>query len=85
MSTIATLICPKCRGEMHSYERNGVLIDQCEGCRGIFLDRGELERLWIAESAQRDEGDRDRGDERRWEALARRPSRQASAPAGLIP
>ena len=39
------LICPKCQGEMRTYERNGVLIDQCDDCRGIFLDRGEIERL----------------------------------------
>jgi Zn-finger nucleic acid-binding protein len=36
---------------MRSYERNGVTIDQCTGCRGVFLDRGELERLVDAESA----------------------------------
>jgi Zn-finger nucleic acid-binding protein len=30
---------------MSSYERAGVVIDQCTECRGIFLDRGELERL----------------------------------------
>ena len=35
---------------MRSYERNRVLIDQCVGCRGVFLDRGELERLMAAES-----------------------------------
>ena len=44
------LTCPKCRGQMHQYERNGVVIDQCGDCRGIFLDRGELERLAEAES-----------------------------------
>jgi len=43
--------CPKCESEMRSYERNGVTIDQCSGCRGIFLDRGELERLIDAESS----------------------------------
>jgi hypothetical protein len=35
---------------MHQYERNGVVVDQCGDCRGIFLDRGELERLAEAES-----------------------------------
>ena len=49
MDDTKTLICPKCRGEMLSYERNGVLVDQCEDCRGIFLDRGELELLLDAE------------------------------------
>jgi Zn-finger nucleic acid-binding protein len=46
---MATLTCPKCRGEMHSYERNGVTVEQCSDCRGLFLDRGELERLATAE------------------------------------
>ena len=36
---------------MRSYERNGVTVDQCTECRGIFLDRGELERLTEAENA----------------------------------
>lgn len=37
--------CPKCRGNMRTYERNGVHIEQCDNCRGIFLDYGELETL----------------------------------------
>lgn len=45
------LICPKCRGVMRQYERSSVVIDQCTECRGIFLDRGELERLTDAENA----------------------------------
>ncbi len=36
---------------MTSYERNGITIDQCTECRGVFLDRGELERLIDAEAA----------------------------------
>ena len=43
------LICPKCQGLMRTYERSGVTVDQCGDCRGIFLDRGELERLVDAE------------------------------------
>jgi hypothetical protein len=34
---------------MRTYERSGVTVDQCGECRGIFLDRGELERLVDAE------------------------------------
>jgi uncharacterized protein len=45
------LTCPKCHSSMRSYERNGVTVDQCTGCRGVFLDRGELERLVDQESA----------------------------------
>src|SRR3954471_10989201 len=45
------LTCPKCHGMMRTYERNGVHVDQCADCRGIFLDRGELDRLIDAENA----------------------------------
>ena len=48
---MADLICPKCGSDMRSYERNGITIDQCTNCRGVFLDRGELERLVDAEGA----------------------------------
>ncbi|MFF1450846.1 zf-TFIIB domain-containing protein [Streptomyces sp. NPDC058274] len=42
--------CPKCHAPMHTYNRNGVQIEQCSGCRGIFLDYGELESLTRVES-----------------------------------
>ncbi|MFD1364909.1 TFIIB-type zinc ribbon-containing protein [Actinoplanes sichuanensis] len=45
------MTCPKCHGEMRVYERSGVTIDQCSECRGIFLDRGELEKLFAAEAS----------------------------------
>ncbi|MEV3905347.1 zf-TFIIB domain-containing protein [Mycobacterium sp. NPDC050551] len=39
------LLCPKCAGVMKTYERNGIHLEQCDTCRGIFLDFGELESL----------------------------------------
>ncbi|MEU8544174.1 zf-TFIIB domain-containing protein [Streptomyces sp. NPDC048717] len=42
--------CPKCHAPMHTYNRSGVQIEQCSGCRGIFLDYGELEALTRLES-----------------------------------
>ncbi|MFE9249404.1 zf-TFIIB domain-containing protein [Streptomyces sp. NPDC007088] len=42
--------CPKCGAPMHTYNRSGVQIEQCSGCRGIFLDYGELESLTRLES-----------------------------------
>jgi len=45
------LICPKCESPWRSYERNGITVDQCTGCGGVFLDRGELETLIAAEEA----------------------------------
>jgi Zn-finger nucleic acid-binding protein len=49
MTSTMTLRCPKCAGEMATYERSGIVVDQCRECRGIFLDRGELEKLVDAE------------------------------------
>ncbi|SDT24190.1 TFIIB-type zinc ribbon-containing protein [Microlunatus soli] len=45
------LSCPKCHAAMRQYERNGVTIDQCTECRGVFLDRGELDHLITAEQS----------------------------------
>ena len=30
---------------MRTYDRNGVHVEQCDQCRGIFLDFGEFEHL----------------------------------------
>ena len=43
------MICPKCNGRMQTFNRQGIHIDQCGGCGGIFLDRGELEQIMLAE------------------------------------
>ncbi|MBS1886694.1 MAG: zf-TFIIB domain-containing protein [Actinobacteria bacterium] len=43
--------CPKCGGEMRSHQRNGVTIEQCRKCHGIFLDRGEFEQLLARETS----------------------------------
>jgi Zn-finger nucleic acid-binding protein len=49
MTAITPLRCPKCAGDMATYERSGITLDQCRECRGFFLDRGELEKLVDAE------------------------------------
>jgi Zn-finger nucleic acid-binding protein len=45
------MTCPKCEAPMRSHRRNGITIEQCTKCHGIFLDRGELEQLIGAESS----------------------------------
>jgi Zn-finger nucleic acid-binding protein len=40
-----TLRCPNCDGKMREVERRGVVVDICTDCRGVFLDRGELDAL----------------------------------------
>lgn len=57
MAEIGELACPKCESPMRSYERNGIVVDQCTGCKGIFLDRGELEQLMAAETAHYEGGE----------------------------
>lgn len=37
--------CPKCHANMRTFDRMGVHIEQCDGCRGVFLDYGELESI----------------------------------------
>lgn len=39
------LLCPNCNTSMQNVARSGVEIDMCPGCRGVWLDRGELEKL----------------------------------------
>jgi uncharacterized protein len=34
---------------MRTVDRQGIHIEQCENCRGIFLDHGELEHMLSAE------------------------------------
>lgn len=36
---------------MRSFERSSITIDHCTECGGMFLDRGEIERLIAAEAA----------------------------------
>ena len=47
------LVCPNDNASMQSVQRNGVEFDFCPTCCGVWLDRGELEKLM---AASRDEG-----------------------------
>jgi ribosomal protein L37AE/L43A len=37
--------CPKCDGRLAEVNYEGVQIDRCDKCNGVWLDHGELERL----------------------------------------
>ena len=39
------LLCPKCNVKMIKKTRQGVTIDKCMGCGGIWLDKGEIFRI----------------------------------------
>jgi Zn-finger nucleic acid-binding protein len=49
--------CPSCGGELVELERSGVRIDACRQCRGVWLDRGELDRILEREHKVVDEDD----------------------------
>lgn len=39
------LLCPACRVDLVMTDRDGVEIDYCPKCRGVWLDRGELDKI----------------------------------------
>ena len=45
MNSAAGLLCPACRVSLVMSERSGIEIDYCPQCRGIWLDRGELDKI----------------------------------------
>ena len=77
------LTCPKCHGAMRTYERNGVHVDQCADCRGIFLDRGELDRLIDAENAWHGGTTPPRDHDRTHQAASSSSAATAASGAGL--
>lgn len=42
------LMCPNDNTSMQTMQRGGVEFDMCPSCRGVWLDRGELEKLMAA-------------------------------------
>jgi Zn-finger nucleic acid-binding protein len=59
-SILPALRCPKCAASMRAVERSRIVIDVCTECRGVYLDRGELERLIDADSRSWEEAERSR-------------------------
>jgi Zn-finger nucleic acid-binding protein len=45
------LMCPNCNSSMQSLKRAEVEFDMCPQCRGVWLDRGELEKILEMERA----------------------------------
>jgi Zn-finger nucleic acid-binding protein len=46
------LMCPNDNAAMQTLERGGVQFDMCPTCRGVWLDRGELEKLMETATAE---------------------------------
>jgi hypothetical protein len=37
--------CPNCNETLLMIERNHIEIDYCPGCRGVWLEKGELDKM----------------------------------------
>jgi len=47
--------CPNCNETLIMADRQGVEIDYCPKCRGVWLDRGELDKI-IERNSMYDQG-----------------------------
>jgi Zn-finger nucleic acid-binding protein len=55
-------MCPNCNASMQEMKRDEVAFDMCPTCRGVWLDRGELEKLMESAKSERQEFARDRDE-----------------------
>ncbi len=55
------MLCPTCKVELTITDRQGVEIDFCPTCRGVWLDRGELDKI-LERSAAATPGSAPRSD-----------------------
>ncbi|MGN7720529.1 zf-TFIIB domain-containing protein [Chitinophaga sp. 22620] len=61
--------CPNCNETLLMTQRNNVEIDYCPNCRGIWLDKGELDKLLEHDerrSYEEPRRDRDHDDHERY-------------------
>lgn len=59
--------CPACQETLTMSERQGVEIDFCPKCRGVWLDRGELDKILEREASLSSGGNASRDTSRRRE------------------
>jgi len=45
MTASTGLLCPACKVDLVMTERKDVEVDYCPKCRGVWLDRGELDKI----------------------------------------
>ena len=43
--TVQAMLCPICKVGLVMSDRQGIEIDYCPQCRGVWLDRGELDKI----------------------------------------
>jgi hypothetical protein len=45
--------CPKCGHEMRESQLDGITVDQCSFCEGLYFDAGELSELFLKREEDR--------------------------------
>ncbi len=45
--------CPKCGHDLAQRDLEGINVDQCSFCEGVFLDAGELDSLFLKHDSER--------------------------------
>lgn len=48
--------CPSCNETLSMTERQGIEIDYCPKCRGVWLDKGELDKIIEKSLEQQESG-----------------------------
>ena len=78
--------CPNDDSTLQMTDRQGIEIDYCPECRGVWLDRGELDKIiersasWTADTERRnDDRDRDRGRDEPKAAKAEKPKKKKAS------
>ena len=44
-AAVSAMLCPVCHVGLAMTDRQGMEIDYCPQCRGVWLDRGELDKI----------------------------------------
>lgn len=84
------MFCPSCQNTQRERQRGDVMLDICPGCHGVWLDRGELEKLTTSERGyyrhrgddDDDDGDWERGQ--RYEARGEHDSPRRKKRGGFL-
>jgi uncharacterized protein len=77
--------CPTCQVALAVADRQGVEIDYCPRCRGVWLDRGELDKLieranQYGYAQRRDDDDSHDGPMPGWNKQHHTPGRDGHGP-----
>ncbi len=70
--------CPVDSTTLQMTEREGIEIDYCPECRGVWLDRGELDRILERAAARANHDERPADEHRRDDEHGRKPKKRMS-------